>query len=78
MMFQRVIRSDGDGRGEMEESLDGDVLEVLRAGMKTKWPEHFSMEGPAGICIQLDSSRGLPTTGFTFMVRRSSLSLLRI
>lgn len=64
-MFQRAIQPD--------ESLDGDVLEVLRAGMKTKWPEHFSMEGPAAIVIPQESSRGLPTTGFTFMV---SISLL--
>ncbi|OBZ78370.1 Beige 1 [Grifola frondosa] len=60
LMFQRVVRSDN--------SLDPDVLEVLRAGMKVRWPEHFSLESSAALRISHDGSRVLPSTGFTFML----------
>lgn len=58
IIFQRAITSDG--------TLDGDVLEVLRAGMKTRWPEHMSLERQAALTIPVSS--GLPSAGFTFMV----------
>ncbi|RPD65419.1 beach-domain-containing protein [Lentinus tigrinus ALCF2SS1-7] len=60
LMFQRAIRKD--------DTLDPDVLEVLRAGMKVKWPEHFSFESPAAIRVTRNGTRALPSTGFTFMV----------
>lgn len=60
-MFQKALRED--------ESLNGDVLEVLRAGMKTRWPEHFSLEGPSALVVPCEPSKSLPSTGFTFMVR---------
>ncbi|KAI0746713.1 beach-domain-containing protein [Daedaleopsis nitida] len=60
LMFQRAIKSDN--------TLDSDVLEVLRAGMKVKWPEHFSFESPAALRVSRNGSRALPSTGFTFMV----------
>ncbi|KAH9846387.1 beach-domain-containing protein [Lenzites betulinus] len=59
LMFQRAIRND--------DALDPDVLEVLRAGMKVKWPEHFSLESPAAVRVTKTGSRALPATGFTFM-----------
>ncbi|EPQ51421.1 beach-domain-containing protein [Gloeophyllum trabeum ATCC 11539] len=59
MVFQKAIRDDG--------SLDFDTLEVLRAGMKSKWPDHFSMESRAALCFEEPKVRGLPVTGFTFM-----------
>ncbi|KAI0360774.1 beach-domain-containing protein [Trametes cingulata] len=59
LMFQRAIRPD--------DTLDPDVLEVLRAGMKVKWPEHFSLESPAAIRVTKTGTRALPSTGFTFM-----------
>lgn len=59
-MFQRAVRSD--------DSLDIEVLEVLRAGLKNRWPEHLSLEGPAALTIPEEHSRGLPSSGFTFMV----------
>ena len=58
-MFQRAINAD--------ETLNGEILELLRAGMKTRWPEHMSMEGSAAIKVPT-KSRGLPTTGFTLML----------
>ena len=60
VMFQRAIRPN--------DTLDPDVLEVLRAGMKVKWPEHFSFESPAALRVSRNGPRALPTTGFTFMV----------
>ena len=60
LMFQRAIRPD--------DTLDPDVLEVLRAGMKVRWPGHFSLESPAAIRVTRTGTRALPSTGFTFMV----------
>lgn len=60
LMFQRAIRPD--------DTLDPDVLEVLRAGMKVKWPEHFSFESPAAIRVSRNGTRALPSSGFSFMV----------
>lgn len=57
-MFQRAVNED--------ETLNGEVLELLRAGMKTRWPEHMSMEGAAAVSIPT-KSRGLPSGGFTLM-----------
>lgn len=59
-MFQRSVKSD--------DSLDIDVLELLRAGLKNRWPEHLSLEGPAALMIPEEFARGLPSGGFTFMV----------
>lgn len=56
------------GEGKVEYALDSEVLEVLRTGMKTRWPEHFSMEGRAAVKFVEEGVRGLPSNGFTFMV----------
>ena len=61
-MFQAALNVKG------EDTLNGDVLEVLRAGMKTRWPEHFSFVGPGALVVPCEPSKGLPSTGFTFMV----------
>lgn len=58
-MFQKAINVD--------ETLNGEVLELLRAGMKTRWPQHMSMEGASAINVST-KSRGLPSGGFTFML----------
>ncbi|PIL27451.1 hypothetical protein GSI_10600 [Ganoderma sinense ZZ0214-1] len=60
LMFQRAIRPD--------DTLDPDVLEVLRAGMKVRWPGHFSLESPAAIRVTRSGTRAFPSTGFTFMI----------
>ncbi|TFY62229.1 hypothetical protein EVJ58_g3994 [Rhodofomes roseus] len=60
VMFQRAVREDN--------TLDADVLEVLRAGMKVKWPEHLSLEDSAAIQVPHHDTRGLPLAGFTFMI----------
>lgn len=60
LMFRTALKKD--------ETLNGDVLEVLRAGMKTRWPEHFSLVGPSALVVPCEPSKGLPSSGFTFMV----------
>lgn len=54
--------------GKSVEVLDGEILEVVRFGMKSRWVEHFSMEMPTPIVVRDDKFKGLPATGFTFMV----------
>ena len=61
LILQKTIKDDN--------GLDADVLDVVRAGMKARWPEHFSLESPAAIVMAQENTRGLPVTGFTFMVR---------
>ncbi|KAF7982777.1 hypothetical protein HWV62_26692 [Athelia sp. TMB] len=60
LILQKTIKDDN--------GLDADVLDVVRAGMKARWPEHFSLESPAAIVMAQESTRGLPATGFTFMI----------
>jgi hypothetical protein len=61
VIFQQAIRSD--------ETLDTEVLDIIRFGMKSRWLEHFSMESPAALQLSEDNMKGLPVAGFTFMVR---------
>ncbi|KAJ7639738.1 beach-domain-containing protein [Mycena polygramma] len=59
-LFQRVVKSD--------ETLDAELLEVIRYAMKSRWLEHFSMESPASLTLSEEGVRGLPVGGFTFMI----------
>lgn len=61
LILQKAIKDD--------DSLDPDVLDVIRAGMKARWPEHFSMESSAALVLAQENTKGLPLTGFTYMVR---------
>ncbi|KAI9451783.1 beach-domain-containing protein [Russula earlei] len=60
IIFQSAVRPDG--------ALDPDVLELIRAGIKSRWPDHFSLEKRAGLKFQEENTKGLPSTGFTFMI----------
>ncbi|KAF5339895.1 hypothetical protein D9611_009101 [Ephemerocybe angulata] len=51
-----------------EERLDPDMLDLVRFGMKSRWSDHFSMESPAALIAHDESSKGLPLSGFTFMM----------
>jgi hypothetical protein len=62
-----VIKTDGKEGEEGEESLDPEMLDLVRFGMKSRWSEHFSMESPAALVAHDESSKGLPVSGFTFM-----------
>ncbi|KAG6916308.1 hypothetical protein DXG01_007465 [Tephrocybe rancida] len=60
LIFQKVIKED--------KTLDTEILDVVRFGIKSRWLEHFSMESPAALVLREDNCRGLPTAGFTFMI----------
>ena len=66
IIFQRAVRED--------DTLDTDVLEVVRPAMKAKWPAHFSLENHAAMVLREDGVKGLPVGGFTFMVGSSRMS----
>ncbi|KAF9067929.1 beach-domain-containing protein [Rhodocollybia butyracea] len=59
-MFQRAIKEDG--------ALDMELLELIRAGMKSRWLEHFSFRSSAELVFTQEGIKSLPVTGFTFMI----------
>ena len=60
-MFTKVVREDS--------TLDGYILELLRMGIRAKWPEHFSLHGTASIDLKEDGGKGMYCpNGFSFMV----------
>ena len=74
-IFQKaVMLKEVDGKSS--EVLDGEILEVVRFGIKSRWVEHFSMEAPAAIVVRDDKFKGLPATGFTFLVSRIFFSFV--
>ncbi|TFK65264.1 beach-domain-containing protein [Pluteus cervinus] len=58
-IFQRAVKED--------DTLDPDILDVIKYGMKSRWLEHISMESPAALTLSEDGIKGLPNLGFTFM-----------
>ncbi|KAJ7720932.1 beach-domain-containing protein [Mycena metata] len=60
LLFQAVVRAD--------QTLDAELLEVIRYAMKSRWLEHFSMESPASMALTEEGVKGLPVPGFTFMI----------
>ncbi|KII85493.1 hypothetical protein PLICRDRAFT_44793 [Plicaturopsis crispa FD-325 SS-3] len=58
-IFQRAVKAD--------ETLDSDVLEIIRAGMKARWPRHYSLQSRAALVLEEDGAKGMPATGFTYM-----------
>ncbi|KAG6858546.1 hypothetical protein C0995_015812 [Termitomyces sp. Mi166 len=60
LIFEKTIRED--------KTLDTEILDVVRFGIKSRWLEHFSMESPAALVLQEENARGLPLAGFTFMI----------
>ena len=66
-IFQKAVtlnEVDGKSNGV----LHGEILEVVRFGMKSHWVEHFSMQTPAAVVVRDHKFKGLPAMGFTFMV----------
>ncbi|KAJ7337518.1 beach-domain-containing protein [Mycena albidolilacea] len=59
-LFQTVVKED--------ETLDAELLEVIRYAMKSRWLEHISMESPASLTLTEENVKGLPILGFTFMM----------
>jgi hypothetical protein len=50
-----------------DEKLDPEILDIIRFGMKSRWVEHFSMEGSAALDLQTEV-RTLPKDGMSFSV----------
>jgi len=50
-----------------DEKLDPEILDIIRFGMKSRWVEHFSMEGSAVLDLQSDA-KTLPKDGVSFSV----------
>lgn len=61
LIFQQAVRED--------DTLDPDVLDIVRTGIKSRWTEHISMESRARLVISQEHVKGLPSTGFTLTVR---------
>ncbi|KAJ3720550.1 hypothetical protein C8R42DRAFT_671005 [Lentinula raphanica] len=68
-----------DPKTNLDIEIDTDILDLLRSSMKSRWVEHFSLTGRAGMSFQTPSPEkgyksskgvgvGLPPTGFTFMI----------
>ena len=60
IMFQSAVTPAG--------ILDGDTLEMIRGGIRSRWPDHFSLEKRASLKFCEENTKGLPSSGFTFMV----------
>ncbi|KAF8344869.1 hypothetical protein F5887DRAFT_1061981 [Amanita rubescens] len=48
--------------------LDMELLDLLKVGMKSRWMDHFSLEGCSSLAFREEGMRGLPSAGFTFMI----------
>lgn len=60
MVFRKAVKPDG--------SLDSDILDVIRSGIKSRWLDHFSFERRSVVKFTEENTKGLPLTGFTFMI----------
>ncbi|KAJ7579061.1 beach-domain-containing protein [Mycena floridula] len=60
LIFQRVVNED--------DTLETEVLDVVRSAIKSRWLEHISMESQATMVMRQENVKGLPSTGFTFMM----------
>jgi len=52
-------------------TVDADMLELLRSSAKSRWPQHFSLDGCSAIAMSSTEMKTLPAHGFTFMVSYS-------
>ncbi|KZV83557.1 hypothetical protein EXIGLDRAFT_568208, partial [Exidia glandulosa HHB12029] len=59
-IFKRAVGEDG--------TLRMPVVELLRSGMRAKWPEYFSLEGSAALALKETAPKGMPCpAGFSFI-----------
>jgi hypothetical protein len=63
-LFQATVRVNE------HDKLDADILDVIRFGMKSRWVEHFSMEGTAAVVLGEGGTKWktLPKDGLSFLV----------
>ncbi|KAH8809671.1 beach-domain-containing protein [Flagelloscypha sp. PMI_526] len=58
-IIQKSLKDDG--------TLDLEVLDLVRYGMRSRWLDHFSMEPSATLIATQEKVKGLPATGLSFM-----------
>lgn len=61
-IFQAAVIS-GD-----KERLDPDILDIIRFGMRSRWVEHFSLEGNGAVVVSDEKWTSLPKEGMSFMM----------
>jgi hypothetical protein len=61
-LFRRAVREDNANK------LDAEILDLLRSGMKSRWPPHFILDGAVTMEVKEEGVKGLSANGFTFMV----------
>lgn len=64
-LLQCVVAEDG--------ALDSEMLELISAGAKARWPAHVSLQSSASISVPLSALKSLPASGFTVMVSQFNL-----
>lgn len=67
-LFERAVEELNVEKGLAQSKLNIDVLEVIKNGMKARWPLHFDMQGAAYLECRDEGVKGLPQGGFTFMI----------
>ncbi|KAG1732883.1 uncharacterized protein EDB91DRAFT_1150772 [Suillus paluster] len=58
-LLQCIAKQDG--------SVDIDMFELLRSSAKSRWPQHFSLNGCSALAMSSTEMKALPAHGFTFM-----------
>ncbi|KAG2136966.1 uncharacterized protein EDB93DRAFT_1253823 [Suillus bovinus] len=58
-LLQCIAKQDG--------TVDEDMLELLRSSAKSRWPQHFSLDGCSALAISSTEMKTFPAHGFTFM-----------
>jgi hypothetical protein len=65
-LFQCAVKED--------KSLDIEMTDLIRTGLRSKWPPHISFQDMSAVTMPLGGLTTLPTSGLTFMVRVGSFS----
>lgn len=60
-LFQCAVKED--------KSLDTEIIDLIRTGLRSKWPPHISFQDMSTVTMSLGGLTTLPPSGFTFMVR---------
>ncbi|KAG9311479.1 hypothetical protein JVU11DRAFT_8594 [Chiua virens] len=58
-LFQFAVKED--------KSLDTEMIDLIRTGLKSKWPPHISFQDRSAVTMSCGGLNALPTSGLTFM-----------
>ncbi|KAG2033253.1 hypothetical protein BDR03DRAFT_935719 [Suillus americanus] len=58
-LLQCTVKQDG--------TVDADMFSLLRSSAKSRWPQHFSLDGCSALAMSSTEMKTLPAHGFTFM-----------